>query len=227
DLREALEHRTATAEVLSIISRSPTDVQPVLDAICESAARVCGVDDIVLRIRDAELFVARAHFGSIEPGPDRGLEAPNFSWIAEHGTLHLPDAQAQDDFPNLRDGNARAYLVVPLLRQGTFIGTLASRRVEPRAFSEAQIKLLETFADQAVIAIENARLFDELQQKTREQAETLDEQAATNHILEIISQSPTDVQPVLNAICESATRVVGTDDAVLRLVESNRNVVRA
>src|SRR5207244_7089394 len=107
------------------------------------------------------------------------------------------------------------------------LGCIIARRLEVRPFSDAQIKLLETFADQAVIAVENARLFDELQAKTREQAETLEEQAATNHILEIISQSPTDIQPVLDAIIESAARVVGSYDASLRLVENDQLVLRA
>src|SRR5204863_9932354 len=101
---------------------------------------------------------------------------------------------------------------VPLHHHRQVIGGFFARRGEVRPFTDAQIKLLETFADQAVIAIENVRLFDELQQKTREQAETLEEQAATNHILEIISQSPTDVQPVFDAIVEAAARVCTVED---------------
>src|SRR5438876_401291 len=140
----------------------------------------------------------------------------------------MADVQAQTDFPALGSrGHFRTFLAVPLRQRGEAIGGLQARRTEMRPFSDAQIKLLETFADQAVIAIENVRLFDELQQKTREQAETLEEQAATNHILEIISQSPTDVQPVLDAIVDSAARVVGVDDVVLKLVEGDDLPVRA
>ena len=102
ELREALEHQTATSEVLGIISRSPTDVQPVLDAIVESAARVCGIDDVVLRLREGNAMVSRAHFGPI---PSVRVEIsnddPRFRWMREHGTLHIPDVRAQNDFPSL------------------------------------------------------------------------------------------------------------------------------
>src|SRR5262245_531439 len=95
ELREALEHQTATAEVLGIISRSPTDVQPVLDAIVESAARVCGIDDVHLRLRAGNMMVSRAHFGPIPiVHAELGIDESNFRWVDEHGTLHIPDAHA-------------------------------------------------------------------------------------------------------------------------------------
>ena len=168
ELREALEHQTATAEVLGIISRSPTDVQPVLDAIVESVARVCGIDDVVLRLRDGNTTVPRAHFGPIPiVHVEIGIDAPEFRWMLEHGTLHVPDARAQNDFPRLGStGSWRTFLAVPLRQQGELIGGLIARRTEVRPFTPAQIKLLETFADQAVIAIENVRLFKELQHAT-------------------------------------------------------------
>ena len=217
ELREALEHQTATAEVLGIISRSPTDVQPVLDAIVESAARVCGVDDVVLRLRDEDTMVVRAHFGPMLPNfVQISIDAPEYRSIREHGTLHIPDVWAQrHEFPELGVVTGfRTFLAVPLRQQGDFIGSLNSRRSEVRPFTPSQIKLLETFADQAVIAIENVRLFNELK-------EALEQQTATSEILGVIASSPTDIQPVLDTIAESAARICGADDAFIRLVESN------
>jgi GAF domain-containing protein/anti-sigma regulatory factor (Ser/Thr protein kinase) len=229
ELREALEHQTATAEVLGIISRSPTDVQPVLDAIVESAARVCGIDDVHLRLREGNAMFPSAHFGSIPVG--RGainVDEPQYRWAREHGALHVPDVRAQNEFPMLGSGgNARTHLLVPLRQKGELIGLLNARRTEVRPFTPAQIKLLQTFADQAVIAIENVRLFKEIQERNAELREALEHQTATAEVLGIISRSPTDVQPVLDAIVESAARVCGIDDVVLRLREGNTMVSRA
>jgi GAF domain-containing protein len=171
ELREALEHQTATSEVLGIISRSPTDVQPVLDAIVESAAKVCKINDVVLRLRDADAMVLRAHFGSIPTGrAEISADEPQYQWMREYGTLHIPDVRTQGDFPTLgSSGYHLTHLAGPLCKDGELTGVLIARRIDVRPFTPAQIKLLETFADQAVIAIENVRLFNELKQSLEQQ----------------------------------------------------------
>jgi GAF domain-containing protein/anti-sigma regulatory factor (Ser/Thr protein kinase) len=217
ELREALEHQTATAEVLGIISRSPTDVQPVLDAIVESAARVCGIDDVLLRLRDGNVMIARAHFGPIPiPIVEISMDRPQYRWVCEHGSLHIPDVLAQNDFATLGSaGSWRTFLVVPLRQQGELIGGLTARRTEVRPFNPTQIKLLETFADQAVIAIENVRLFQELK-------ESLEQQTATSEILGVIASSPTDIQPVLDVVAENAARLCDATDAVIHRVDGDK-----
>ena len=216
ELREALEHQTATAEVLGIISRSPTDVQPVLDAIVESAARVCGIDDVVLRLRDENTMGVSAHFGPIPlKRAEVGIDEPHIRWMRAHGTLHVANVHAQNDFPTLGStGGWRTVLNAPLRQRGEFVGLLNARRIELRPFTPAQIKLLETFADQAVIAIENVRLFNELK-------ESLEQQTATSEILGVIASSPTDIQPVLDTVAENAARVCGATDAVIFRIDGN------
>jgi GAF domain-containing protein/anti-sigma regulatory factor (Ser/Thr protein kinase) len=216
ELREALEHQTATAEVLGIISRSPTDVQPVLDAIVESAARVCGIDDVVLRLQDGAKLTPRAHFGPIPVGRiEISSDEPQNRWMRQHGTLHVPDARAQNDFPLLGSvDHLRTFLAAPLRQYGELIGVLAARRIEMRPFTPAQIKLLETFADQAVIALENVRLFQELK-------ESLEQQTATSEILGVIARSPTDIQPVLDTVAANAARLCEASDAVVFRIEGD------
>ena len=223
---EALEQQTATSEILRVISSSPTDVQPVFDAIVESAGRVCGIDDVLLRLRDGNIMVSRAHFGSILHGPvEISIDAPVFRWMRERGTLHIPDLRAQNEIQLMDPGPLRTFLVVPLRQQEEVIGALAARRIEVRPFTAAQIKLLETFADQAVIAIENGRLFNELK-------DSLEQQTATSEILGVIASSPTDIQPVLDTIAENAARLCEATNAqvfrfdgdVLRLVANHGGV---
>ena len=216
ELREALEHQTATAEVLGIISRSPTDVQPVLDAIVESAARVCGIDDVVLRLREGNAMVPRAHFGPIPIGRvEISIDEPQFRWMREHGTLHIPDVRAQNDFPMVGSvGGWRTFLAVPLRQQGELIGTLNARRTEVRPFTPAQIKLLETFADQAVIAIENVRLFKELDERTSELTRSVGELKALGEVGQAVS-STLDLETVLTTIVSHAVQLSGTDGGAI------------
>ena len=129
--------------------------------------------------------------------------------MREHGTLHIPDVRAQNDFPVIGSVSGfRTFLAAPLRQQGELIGALNARRIEVRPFTPAQIKLLETFADQAVIAIENVRLFQELK-------ESLEQQTATSEILGVIASSPTDIQPVLDVVAENAARLCDANDAII------------
>src|SRR5262249_43225219 len=159
--------------------------------------RVCGLEYLTLRLREGSLFVPRAHFASLPPTrAEVSIEELHIRWINEHGTLYIPDVKAQINFPNLGSRSAaRTFLAVPLRQKGEFIGGLIARRTEVRPFTPAQIKLLETFADQAVIALENVRLFQELK-------ESLEHQTATSEILGVIAGSPTDVQPVLDVVAQ-------------------------
>ncbi len=152
-------------------------------------------------------MIPRAHFGPIPIGRvEISIDEPHYRWLREHGVLHIPDIRAQNDFPTMGStGNWRTFLAVPLRQQGELIGTLNARRIEVRPFTPAQIKLLETFADQAVIAIENVRLFQELK-------ESLEQQTATSEILGVIASSPTDIQPVLDVVAENAARLCDASD---------------
>ncbi len=209
ETREALERQTATAEILKVISASPTDVQPVFDAVAENAARVCGVDDVTIhRLEDGGLLRV-AHVGTVPVLADPRLPllpgGVNERVIAERRTAHIPDTAAPSfarEFPGSQHAamGIRSLLATPLVREGAAIGLIQLRRSEPRPFTDKQIALLETFAAQAVIAIENVRLF-------KETKEALEKQTATAEILGVISGTPTDTQPVFEAIVRRATRL--------------------
>ena len=171
---------------------------------------------MVLRLNEGNRMISRAHFGSF-PLPvgavEISIDLPVPLWLREHGTLHIPDIREQNDFLFLTNRYALSWPFLFAYRENS-IGSLNARRNEVRPFTPAQIKLLETFADQAVIAIENVRLFQQL-------TEALQQQTATSEILGVIASSPTDIQPVLDVIAENAARVCGSYDAMIRLVEGN------
>jgi len=217
ELTEAIDQQAATSEILRVISHSPTDVQPVLDAIVESAARVCAIDDVTLRLREQNLMVARAHTGPVPIFSGRetvGLDELHVRWASEHGTLHIPDITTrQNDFPTLLS-YARTFLLIPFHQRGELIGTLTARRTEVHPFTPAQIKLLKTFADQAVIAIENVRLFQELEARTRDLAKSVGELRALGEVGQAVS-STLDLEKVLETIVSHAVQLSGTDCGVI------------
>ena len=211
ELRESLQQQTATADVLKVISRSTFDLQTVLNTLVEFAARVCEADTGTLRRRDGDTYPLAAtfgltqqqneHFSSYSAIPDRGSVFGRA--ILENRTIHFPDILADPEYnrPHLQEFvRVRAALGVPLVREGTVIGVFTLQRKEPHPFTDKQIELVTTFADQAVIAIENVRLLDELR-------ESLQQQTATSEVLKVISSSPGELAPVFEAILGNATRI--------------------
>ena len=233
DLTEALEQQTATSAILGVIASSPTDIQPVLEAIAESATRLCDATDAHISHVDGDTLRLNAHTSDASLQREVPITRNHIAGqaILDRRTIHIHDlaAEPEDKYgaPRWRTLGFRTVLVAPLLREATALGTITIRRKEVRPFTDKQIALLETFANQAVIAIENVRLFKEIQERNAELREALEHQTATSEVLGIISRSPTDVQPVLDAIVESAARVCGIDDVVLRLQEGATLTPRA
>jgi two-component system, NtrC family, sensor kinase len=234
-LVEAHDQQKATAEILRIISGAPTGLEAVLDAIARNAALLCGAYDALVFLREGDGLRSAAHYGPINitlqhTTLSRGSAVETA--ILDRQPVHVHDLLATEPpaFPltakAAREGGFRTVLSVPLLRENEAIGALSIRRREVQPFTVQQIALLQTFADQAVIAIEHARLLSELHQKNEaltqahaQVPEALEQQTATSEILRVISQSPTDIQPVFDAIVESARRLLnGFSAGVTRLV---------
>jgi class 3 adenylate cyclase/putative methionine-R-sulfoxide reductase with GAF domain len=227
ELQESLELQTATADVLRVISSSPSDLRPVFDALAENAARLCHGFDVYVQLREGDLVRYVAHYGGIIPistvvGETRPLTRDLVIGRAmlESRLIHLLDAQAEsEEFPEgsaiARRNGYRTIIAVPLMRHGYAIGTIAVRRVEARLFSDKEVELLSNFAAEAVIAIENARLLTELRQRTADLSESLEQQTATFEVVKVIRSSPGKLRPVFRAILENATRICGAKIGIL------------
>ena len=223
ELSETLEQQRVTGEILHAISNSPKDLQSVLSAIAESAARLLDVAGAEIMIVEDQMLRLVTKHGSSLQWPIGSQRQINRNWVTgravvDRTTIHVPDLQAaESQFPEgatyAKAYGHRTTLATPLLREGVPIGAILIRRMDVRPFSDKQINLLRTFADQAVIAIENTRLFEEVQARTRELTEALDQQTATSSVLQVISSSPGELSPVFKIILENATSIC---DAVRR-----------
>ncbi|MFZ0026250.1 MAG: GAF domain-containing protein, partial [Pseudolabrys sp.] len=236
ELRESLQQQTATADVLKVISRSTFNLQVVLDTLVESAAMLCQADKArILRPsgKDASYYVqARTrepstpeydeHIRTLSFAPGRGSVVGRV--LLEGKSVHIQDVLSDPEYTlgeTARRGGYRTSLGVPLLREGSPIGLLLLHRATVRPFTDKEIELAETFADQAVIAIENVRLFDEVQARTRELSESLERQTATSEVLKVISSSPGELEPVFQAILANATDICEAKFGVLFRYEND------
>jgi GAF domain-containing protein len=235
-LTEALDQQIATGEILRVISTSPTNLQPVLDAVVKNAARFCDAPDASIFRLDGENLRAEAHHGPVSQ--PAGLPVPLLRGtvagrsVLERQSVAVTDLQVEtEEFPEgsdlARQTGQRATLSAPLLREGASIGVILLRRAEAVPFTDKQIALLQTFAAQALIAIENVRLFKELAARNHDLTEALDQQTATSEILRVISASPTDVQPVFEAIVGSACRLCEATFSSLNLLEGSQLMLTA
>jgi signal transduction histidine kinase len=218
DLTESLQQQTATADVLKVISRSTFDLQAVLDTLVESAARLCEADSAAIHRPQGQAYPYVASYGLSREFDEYTRERPVVPGrgsvvgraVLERRPVRVHDVQADPEYTlaeAAKIGGYRTVLGVPMLREGVPIGVLALTRSEVRPFTERQIELVTTFADQAVIAIENVRLFDDVQARTRALTEALEQQTATAEVLEIISSSPGELDPVFKAMLEKATQL--------------------
>jgi GAF domain-containing protein len=222
ELRESLQQQTATADVVKVISRSTFDLQAVLDTLSESAAHLCDADHAWLFRREGDIYRWAASYGHSKEEHERIKQHMLTQQIsAGRGTLigrtalegqpvQIADVLADPEYAlgeAQKIARFRTLLGAPLLREGVPIGAIGLQRTDVRPFTDKQIELVTTFADQAVMAIENVRLFDEVQTRTRELSESLEQQTATAEVLRVISSSPGDLRPVFETMLENATRL--------------------
>src|SRR5882757_4675026 len=233
DLSESLQQQTATADVLKVISRSAFDLDAVMNTLARSASELCGADMSGLFLRENEQLIARGVSDVEEKLENLVRQTP----VPIDEQTYMGRSVLTGEITNLADvGNSelntrfltfqkafgyKSLLVVPLMREGRGVGVFALVSNRTGAFSQRQIDLVQTFADQAVIAIENVRLFDEVQARTQELSESLEQQTATSQVLEVISASAGDLDPVFQKMLENATRICGANFGTMGLFEGD------
>ena len=226
DLSEALTYQTGSGNILRVIASSPTDVKPVLEAIVESACELCGAYDALVRLKDGDGLAFGAHHGTLPVNlASVPISKNSTAGMAVIGRkpIHIHDLLSAegDRFPHAQElarmHGERTILSVPLLRENESVGAIIIRRREVNPFTDKQIALLQTFADQAVIAIGNVRLFEEVQARTRELSESLEQQTATSEVLGVISRSAGDLEPVFQSMLENATRICSAQFGLMNL----------
>ena len=237
DLSEALQQQTATADVLKVISRSAFDLETVLNTLVRSAVTLSGARTGAIFQKRGELYHLTAEYGYAPGMMAYGRANPiapgigsNVGRTAMTGSIvQIPDVLADPDFTlhgYRRLGNFRALLGIPLKRDGKVEGVFSLAKPDPGPFEPRHVELVQTFADQAAIAIENVRLFDEVQAKTRDLSEALTYQTGSSNILSVIASSPTDVEPVLKAIVESACELCEAYDAIVLLKDGDESALQ-
>ena len=227
ELRESLERQTATADVLKVISRSAFDLKVVLDTLLRSAGRLCDADMGVISRRQDDMFYRTAAFGLpddlgelIEEQPvELSRNSGSGRALLEGKVIQITDIEADPEYTHLSRGTGafRTLVGVPMLRDGVPVGVMTLMRRSVQPFTDKQIELVSTFADQAAIAIENVRLFEAEQQRTRELAESLEQQTATSEVLGVISSSPGELEPVFDVLLANAVRICGAQFGNLTL----------
>jgi two-component system, NtrC family, sensor kinase len=224
DLQESLKQQTATADVLKVISRSTFDLHAVLSTLTESAATLCDAEKAFVSKRDGAVFRHAVSFGFSDEFDEYSRQNPMTPGrdtitgraALERRTIHIPDVLADAEYKGKgfqSRGQYRTGLGVPLLRESETIGVFGLMRTDVRPFTDKQIELVTTFADQAAIAIQNVKMFDELQERTRDLTEALEQQTATADVLKIISRSSVDLETVLDTLVETVARLCRADQA--------------